>query len=84
MKRGPDSRSIRYPNLIPCGEVAARLGLSTASVERAWNSGIRKIGWDGIPGWILVYMVDLVSIEPRSRCASVECRKDWIERYGDF
>lgn len=75
--------------LMPIAEVARRTGIPERQVMRAWKDGLRKLGIvEGLPLGYVRIVVDAVRErnEPRALigCGSVECRRDWIERNGDW
>ena len=69
-------------------EVARRLHLTKRIVNRDWKSIKQKLGWVDIPEQFLDQVAENIQfrLEPPVLigCGSVECRKDWIEAYGDF
>jgi hypothetical protein len=69
-------------------EIGARLGVSEDTVQRDWKRAILKMGWDGIPLGVMRQTVEIVTAAaepaPVIGCGSVECRRDWIELYGDY
>lgn len=79
-----ERRSLPHAGVMPLSSIARELGVSERTVAEDYTSAIDKLkrergAFEVMLAWI---QACAEARQPLIRCASVECRAEWIQKFG--